>query len=80
MMMMMMMIAKLEGKSHLADLLIDGRIILKCLKEIRWEGEEWNNLAWDRDKRQTVTNLINEFTGSIKCREFFDCLRTVSLS
>jgi hypothetical protein len=61
---------KPEGKNHLTDLVIDGRIILKCLKEMRWQGGDWNNLARDRDKNQALTNLLNEFPGSVKRRNF----------
>lgn len=71
---------KPEGKSHLEDLVIDGRMILKCVKEIRWEGGDWSNLAWERDKRQAVTILVNELPDSVKYGEFLDWLRTIGCS
>jgi len=51
------LVVKPEGKSYLEDLVIGGRILLKCVKEIRWEGGDWSNLARARFKRQTFANL-----------------------
>jgi uncharacterized protein (UPF0128 family) len=34
----MVLVGKPEGKSHLEDLRIDGRIILKCIYK-KWNGE-----------------------------------------
>jgi hypothetical protein len=39
------LVVKPEGKNYLEDLVIGGRIILKCVKEMRWEGGDWSNLA-----------------------------------
>lgn len=60
------LVVKSEGKSHLQDQVIGGRIILKCVKEIRWEGRDWSNLARARCERQAFTILVNELPGSIK--------------
>ena len=64
------LVVKPERKSYLEDLVIDSRIISKCVKEIRWEGGDWSNLARARCKRQAVTNLVNELPDSLKYGEF----------
>jgi len=60
------LVVKTEGKSHLEGLVISGRIILKCVKEIRWEGRDWSNLARARCKRQAFAILVNELPDSVK--------------
>jgi hypothetical protein len=40
----------LQERGCLEDRGVDGRIILKTLKEIRWNGVEWIYVAQDRCK------------------------------
>jgi hypothetical protein len=44
-------VGKPEGKNHLEDPDVDGRIMLKCiLKALGWDGMNWINLVKDRAK------------------------------
>jgi hypothetical protein len=36
-----------DGKNHLEDLGVDGRIILKYIFQ-KWDGEAWTGLLWLR--------------------------------
>jgi len=38
-----------DEKSHLADLGVDGGIILNFFKEMKWRGMDWIILSQDRD-------------------------------
>jgi len=58
------LVIKPEGKKHLEDLGIDGRVILKFFLKM-----EWINLAYERDEWGAVVECGN--VGS----EFFDRLR-----
>jgi hypothetical protein len=40
------LVGKPEGKSHLQDIDVDGRIILKCIFK-KWDGA-WTGLIWLR--------------------------------
>jgi hypothetical protein len=50
-------------RDHLEDLHIDGRIILKQIfkKQNRRRGLDWIDLAQDRDKWQTLLNMVMNF-------------------
>jgi hypothetical protein len=37
---------------------LDVRIILKCLKEIRWEGVDWIYLLQNEDLWQVFVNMV----------------------
>jgi hypothetical protein len=41
------LVGRREGKSHLEDLGIDGRIILKWILKM-WDEEAWTGLIWLR--------------------------------
>jgi hypothetical protein len=56
-----------EGKIHLEDLGVDGRIILKRVLEKYGGGIDWIHLTRGRDQWGSLKN-----TGSIKCGEFLD--------
>jgi len=61
-----------EGKSHLEDSGVDGRIIL------RWIFRKWDIRAWTGSiclrigQVESTCECNNEPSGSIKCREFLD--------
>jgi hypothetical protein len=53
------LVGKPEGRSHLEDPGVDGRIILKWIFE-RLNGADWIYLAQDRDRwRDLVNTAIN---------------------
>jgi hypothetical protein len=63
-----------EGK-HLGDLVVDGRMILKWVLKTGCEGGDSIDLAQKREGwRDPVTREWP--SGSIKCGEYFNCLRT----
>jgi len=37
---------------------VNGRLILKWIKEMGWERMDWIHMAQDRDKWQTVVNIL----------------------
>jgi hypothetical protein len=47
------------------------------LKDMRWEGMDWIDLAQDRDKWGVGGSCEsgNETSGSIKCRKILDYLK-----
>ena len=53
---------RLEGRDHLKDLDVYGRILLKWIFE-KWNGEAWTKLRWFR---------IDTRGGHLLCREFLD--------
>ena len=40
------------------DLGVDGRIILRYLKEIIWDGVDWIDMVQDRDKWRAVVKTV----------------------
>ena len=61
------LMGKLEGRDHLEDPDVDGRIILQWFFG-KWDGGmDWIDLAQDMDRWRA---------GSIKCWEFLEYLRT----
>jgi hypothetical protein len=53
------LVGKLEGKYHLKDRGVDGRVGLKwTLGRLVGRGVEWIHLAQDRDRRRTVVNAV----------------------
>jgi hypothetical protein len=62
---------KPEGKRSLADLGIDGWIILNWILE-KWDGEVWTGSSWLRIGTAGCCECGNELSGSIKCGEFLD--------
>ena len=42
------------------------------LQEVGYGGMDWIKLAQDRDRWRELVNVVNEPSGSIKCKEFLD--------
>ena len=60
------------GKSHLEDIGVDGRIILKWpLQNVGWGGMDWSHLAQNRERWRAFSNVVMD-RGSIKAGEFLD--------
>jgi hypothetical protein len=56
------LIGKPEGKNHLEDLGVDGRIILQCiLYEMGWKVVDWVNLTEVRDQIRGLVNTVMDF-------------------
>ena len=60
---------------HFEDLGVDGWIILRWIFR-KWDGEAWTGLLW---QVAGACEYDNEPSGSIKCGEFLDKLRTCLL-
>ena len=57
-----MLVGKLEGKNHLEDPGVDGRIVLKMdLQEVGCGGMDWIELAQERDRWRTLVNAVMIF-------------------
>ena len=55
------LVGKPEGKSHWGDPDVDGRIILRWIFR-KWEGgEDWMELAQDRDRWRALVNTVMNF-------------------
>ena len=66
------LVGKCEGKSHLKDLGIVGRIILKWIFKM-WDEEAWAGLIGSGQGQVAgACECGNEPSGSITCREFVD--------
>jgi hypothetical protein len=59
-----------EGRGHLEDPGVDGRIILKWIFK-KWDGMAWPGLVWLR-KGTGFCESGNMPSLSIKCEEFLD--------
>jgi hypothetical protein len=45
-------------RDHAEDVVVDGRVILKCFKEIGCNVVDWIHLAVDSDKWRSVANTV----------------------
>jgi hypothetical protein len=55
------LVGKPEGKNHLEDLGVDGRITLKWTFK-KWDGGmEWIDLAQERNRWRAVMNAVMDF-------------------
>jgi hypothetical protein len=52
------LVGKPEGRNHLEDPGVDGRIILKWIFERLDWGMDWINLARDRDRWRALVNAV----------------------
>jgi len=69
------LVRKPEGKNHLEDPGIDGKIILRWIIR-KWDVGAWTGLIWLRiGPGGDTCKCGNEPLGSIKCGEFLDWLR-----
>jgi hypothetical protein len=55
------LVGKPEGKKHLKDQGVDGRMGSKVLREIGCGGVEWIHLAHDRVHWRAVVNAVMNF-------------------
>jgi hypothetical protein len=60
----------------LGDTGVHGRIILKWVARKWYGGMDWIEPAQDRDRCRYVVNAVMNLSGSIKCGELLDYLRT----
>ena len=52
------LVGRPEGKNHLENPGVDGRIILKCIFE-KWDrGRDWIDLAQDGDRWLALVNAV----------------------
>jgi hypothetical protein len=42
------------------------------LREIGWDGEDWIDMAQDRDQWRALVNTVLNLQGSIKCWELLE--------
>jgi hypothetical protein len=57
-----------EGRRHLEDPGVDGRIPLKLtFKNIVWQGVDWIDMDQERDKWWALVHMV---MGSTKCGKF----------
>ena len=66
------LVGKPEGKNHLEDPGVDGRIILKCILE-KWDrGPGLDRSGSGQGQMVVSCECGDEPSGSTKCREFFE--------
>jgi hypothetical protein len=51
------LVGRHEGRNHLKDLAVDGRIILKWISK-KWDGKAWTGLPWRRDRWRALVNAV----------------------
>jgi len=65
-----------EERDHLEYVGLTWSIILKwVLKGIRWDGVDWVYVGHGRLQLAGCCEHGNELLGSIKCGDFYDCVR-----
>jgi hypothetical protein len=70
------LLAKPVGTRPLDSPGVDGRIIVEwILVEIGWEGEDWINMAQDRDWWRALVTKVMNFRVSIKAANFLTSLK-----
>ena len=66
------LLGKPEGKNHLEEPGIEGKIILRWIfRKLDW-GMDWIDLALDRDRSRAVVNAVTNLSGSIISGEFLE--------
>jgi len=69
------LVGKPEGKNHLGDPDLDGRINTKTnLQEVGCGSMDWIGLAQDRDRWRALVNAVRNLR--VPCGEFLDWLKT----
>ena len=66
------LVGKSERKGPLGKRMCKWDDIKTNLTEIGWKGSNWNGMAQNRDRRRALFEHGNEYSGSIKCREFLN--------
>ena len=51
------LVSKHEGKNHLEDIGVSGRILLKWIF-MEWYEETWTVLIWHRDRWRALVNAV----------------------
>jgi hypothetical protein len=59
-----------EGKRHLEDLGVDGRIILKYIFKKWNEGMDWIDMANDRERWRDLVSAVMNFRVAYYVRNF----------
>jgi hypothetical protein len=71
-----MLVGNLKERDHLGDPGVDGRIILRWIFR-KWDVGVWTRSSWLRIRQVAGTcECNNEPSGSIKCGEFLDYMKT----
>jgi hypothetical protein len=57
------LVGRPEGRNHLEDRGVDGRIILKWIKKWDGGGMDWIDMAQDRDRWRVLVSAVMNLRG-----------------